>query len=113
MFWIYIKKVWGKTVYHSVIIYINQIENRITFKIKTWCYFELLNSKTGILLARAKSQLTKDKNGENIPYLEITEVVLIQCNVSNNSYQQNSGVLYIFVSNKSFGQLLLVHLRTL
>ena len=50
--------------------------------------------------------ITKDENGENVPYLEITEVVLIHCNVVNNSYQQNSRVLYTFVPNKSFGQLL-------
>ena len=41
-----------------------------------------------------------------MPYLEITEIVLIYCNVDNNSYQQNSGVLYTFVPNKPFGQLL-------
>ena len=58
------------------------------------------------LLGSTKSKITKDKNGENIPYLETTEVVLIHLNVVNNSYQQNSGVLYTFVPNKSFGQLL-------
>ena len=58
------------------------------------------------LLGSTKSKITKDKNLENVPYLEITEVVLIHCNVVNNSYQQNSRVLYTFVSNKSFGQLL-------
>ena len=42
------------------------------------------------LLGRTKSKITKDKNGENVSYLEITEVVLIHCNVVNNSYQQNS-----------------------
>ena len=51
-------------------------------------------------------KITKDKNGEHVPYLEITEVVLIHCNVVNNSYQQNSRVFYAFVLNKSFGQLL-------
>ena len=40
-----------------------------------------------------------------MPYLEITEVVLIHCNVVNNNYQQKSGVLYIFAPNK-FGQSL-------
>ena len=59
-----------------------------------------------ILLGSTKSKITKDKNGENVPYLEITEVVLIHCNVDNNSYQQNSRVLYTFVSNKLFHQLL-------
>ena len=58
------------------------------------------------LLESTKSKITKDKNGENVSYLEITEGVLIRCNVANNSYQQNSRVLYTFVSNKSFGQLL-------
>ena len=60
------------------------------------------------LLGSTKSKITKDKkqNSENVPYLEITEAVLIHCNVVNNSYQQNSRVLYTFVPNKSFGQLL-------
>ena len=50
--------------------------------------------------------MIKDKNGENVPYLEITEVALIHCNVVNNSYLQNSPVLHTFVSNKTYGQLL-------
>ena len=58
------------------------------------------------LLGSTKSKITKDKNGENIPYLEITEVVLIHCNVVNNSYQQNSRILHTFITNKSLGQLL-------
>ena len=52
------------------------------------------------LLGSTKSKIIKDENGENVPYLEIL------CNVVNNSYQQNSRVLYTFVPNKSFGQLL-------
>ena len=58
------------------------------------------------LLGSTKNKITKDKNGENVPYLEITEVVLVHCNTLNNDYQQDSRVLYIFVPNKSFGQLL-------
>ena len=58
------------------------------------------------LLGSTKSQITKVENAENVPYLEITEVVLIHCNVVNNSYQQNSRALYSFVPNKLFGQLL-------
>ena len=46
------------------------------------------------LLVSTKSKITKDKNGENVPHLEIAEVVLIHCNVANNSYQQKSRVLY-------------------
>ena len=61
------------------------------------------------LLGSTKSKITKDKkNGENVPYLEITEVVLIHCNIVNNSYEQNSRVLYTFVPNKSFSQLLYI-----
>ena len=58
------------------------------------------------LLGSSKSKITKDETSENVPYLEITEVVLIYCNVVNNNYQRNARVLYTFVPNKSFGQLL-------
>ena len=60
-------------------IYTNKIENRITFKIKTGYYVELLTLGTMKLLESTKSKITKDKNGENVPYLEITEAVLINC----------------------------------
>ena len=53
-----------------------------------------------------KNKITKNKNGENVPHLEITEVVLVHCNIIKNYYQQDSGVLYKFISNKSFGQFL-------
>ena len=58
------------------------------------------------LLGSTKSTITKDKNGENVLHLEITEVILIHCNISSNNFQQNSRVLYTFVPNKLFGQLL-------
>ena len=58
------------------------------------------------LLGSTKNIITKDKNGENVPHLEITEVILVHCNMLNNDYQQDSRVLYTFVSNKSFGSLL-------
>ena len=94
-----------KTVNLSIRIYTNKIENRITFKIKRGYYRELLTPETVKLRASTKSKISKDKNNEIVPYLKITEVVLIHCNVVNNSYQQNSRVLYTFVSNKSFNQL--------
>ena len=90
----------------SIRMYVNKIENRITFKIKTGYYLELLTPETMKLLGSTKRKITKDQNGENVPHLEITEVVLIHCNIVNNDYQQDSKVLYIFVPNKSFGQLL-------
>ena len=58
------------------------------------------------LLGSTGSKISKDKDGENVPQLEITEVVLIHCNIANNHFQRNSRVLYIFVPNNSFGQLL-------
>ena len=58
------------------------------------------------LLASTKSKITNDENGENVPHLEISEVVLVHCNIVNNDYQQDSLLLYTSVPNKSFGQLL-------
>ena len=58
-------------------MYVNKIENRITFKIKTGYYLELLTPGTMKLLGSTKNKITKDKNGENVPHLQITEVVLV------------------------------------
>ena len=58
------------------------------------------------LLRSTKNKITKDKNGENMPHFEITEVVLVHCNIVNNDCQQDSRVLYTFVPNKPFGSLL-------
>ena len=101
-----LKKHWEKPVNSSIGIYINKIENRITFKIKTGYYLELLTPETMKLLGSTKSKVTKNENCENVPYLEITEVVLIHCNVVKFSYQQKPRVFFTFARNKSFGQLL-------
>ena len=53
-----------------------------------------------------KSKIAKDENREDVPHLEITEVTLVHCNIDNNNSQQDSRVLYIFVPNNLFGQLL-------
>ena len=90
----------------SIKIYVNKIENRIAFKIKTWYYLELLMPETVKLLGSTKIRIIIDKSGENVPHLEITEVVLVHWNIVNNDYLQDSRVLYTFVPNKSFGQLL-------
>ena len=58
------------------------------------------------LLGNTNNKITKDKNSENVPHLEITAVILVQCNIVNNNYQQDSRVLYTFVPNKPFGSLL-------
>ena len=73
---------------------------------KTGYYLELLMLETMKLLGSTKSKITKDENGENVPYLEITEVVLVHCNIVNKDYQQDARVLYTFVPNKLFSQLL-------
>ena len=90
----------------SVQVYVNRIEKRITFTIKKAYSLELLTSETMKLLGSTENKITKDKNGENVPHLEITEVVLVHCNMVNNDYQQDSRVLYTFVPNKPFGSLL-------
>ena len=87
-------------------IYVNKIENRVTFKIENGYRLEILTPETMKLLESTKNKITKDKNGENVPHLEITEVVLVHCNIVNNDYQQDSRVLYTFVPNKPFGSLL-------
>ena len=58
------------------------------------------------LFGSTENKITKDKNGENVPHLEITEIVLVHCNMVNNDCQQDSRVLYTFVPNKSFGSFL-------
>ena len=81
-------------------------ENRITFKIEDGYSLELLTQETMKLLGSTKSKINKDKNGENLLHLEITEVVLVHCNLVNNDYLQDSRVLYTFVPDKPFGSLL-------
>ena len=90
----------------SVQIYVNKIQNTITFKIKDGYSLEILIPEPIKLLGSTKSEISKDKNGENVPHIETTEVVLLLCNMVNNDYQQYSTVLYIFVPNKPFGSLL-------
>ena len=70
----------------SIRIYINKTENRITFKIKTGYHLELLTHETMKLLESTKNKISKDKNSENVPHLEITEVMLVHCNIFNNDY---------------------------
>ena len=89
-----------------VTIYVNKIENRITFKIKTGYYLQLLMPQTMKLLGSTKNKTTKDKDGKNIPYLQITEVLLVHYNIINIDYQRELRVLYTFIPNKLFGQLL-------
>ena len=72
----------------SVQIHVNKIEYRVTFKIKNGYSLQLLTSETMELLGSTENKITKDKNGENVPHLEITEVVLVHCDIVNNDYQK-------------------------
>ena len=87
----------------SVRKYVKKIEYRVTFKIKNGYSLELLTPETMELLESTKNKITKDKNGKNVPHLEITEIILANCNIANNDYQQDSRVLYTFVPNKPLG----------
>ena len=73
------------------------------FKIKTGYYLQLLTPETMKQLGSTKSKITKNENSENVPNLEITEVILVRCNIVYNNHQQNSRVLYRFIPNKSCG----------
>ena len=89
-----------------MLIYANNITNRIIFKIKTGYKLELLSKETMKLLGSTKDIIDAYKNSENVPRLENVEVILVHCNLVNNSYQQHSRVLFTFVPNKQYGQLI-------
>ena len=89
-----------------ILIYANTINNRTVFKIKTGYKLELLSKETMKLLGSTKDIIDSDKNSENVPRLKNVEVVLVHCDLVNNSYQQHSRVLFTFVPNKQYGQLI-------
>ena len=81
-------------------IHVNKIVNRITFKVRTEYYLELLTPETKKLLGSTKSKITKDKNGENVPHLEIDEVLLIHCNVVNKKCTKSQeSCIHLFLIN--------------
>ena len=65
------------------------------------------------LLGSTKEDVDADKNSENVPKLESVEVVLVHCNLVKNDYQHSSKVLFSFVPNKQFGQLINISPSTL
>ena len=88
-----LRKHWETIENPSVRIYVNKTENGITLKIKTGYYLALLTTETMKLLGSPENEITRDKNGENVPHLEITKVVLVRCITVNNDCQQDSRVL--------------------
>ena len=82
-----------------VLIYVNEINNRIVFKIKSGYKLELLSKETMKLLGSSSDTIDDDKNSKLVPKLESVDLVLVHCNVVNNSYQQASKVLFTLVQN--------------
>ena len=68
---------------NSIRFYINKIETRITSKVKKSHYLQLFTFETMKLLGSTKNKITKNENDENVLCLEITEVVLVHCNIVN------------------------------
>ena len=89
-------------------IYVNKVKNTIVFKIKTGYKLEFLTEETIQLLGNSEKIIDKNKDGEIVPRLEAVEIVLVHCNLVNNNYQQVSKVLFTFVPNKQFGQLITI-----
>ena len=90
-----------------MLIFVNEINN-IAFKIKSGYKLELLSKETMKLLGSTSNSVDKDKNSELVPEFESVDLVLVHCNLVNNSYQQASKVLFTFVPNKKYGQLITV-----
>ena len=88
--------------YKKVIQKQDKIESRITFKLKTVYYLELLTPEMMKLLGNIKNKLNNDKTGKNVVHLEISEVVLVYCRIVNNDCHQHPRVFYTFPSNKWF-----------
>ena len=101
-----IKKYETLTENPPVQIYPNKIKNRIAFKIKTGYKLDLLNPETMRLLGSTKKDVEANKNIENVHKLKSVEVFLVHCNLVNNNHQQASKVLFTFIPNKQFGQLI-------
>ena len=93
---------------YPVLIYVNEINNRIRiiFKIKSGYKLELLSKET-------TDTIDGDKNSELVRKLESVDLVLVHCNLVNNNYQQSSKILFTFVPNKKYGQLITVSPETL
>ena len=86
LFWVYFKKHGENINNTSIRTYVQEIKSRITCKIKTEYSLELLTPETIKLLESIENKIAKDKNGENVPHLEIIEIVLVHCNIINNDY---------------------------
>ena len=90
-----IKKHETIAVVSPVLIYVNEINNRIVFKIKSGYKLELLSKEMMKLLGSLTDTIDGDKNSELVPKVESVDLVLVHCNLVNNSYQQASVIIYV------------------
>ena len=89
----------------------NNIENMITFKMKTGYYLDLLSSDIMKMVGSTKSKMVKEENNERVSRLKVTKVGLVQCNIVNSDYQPDSRVTYTSVPNILFDQLLYISFK--
>ena len=101
-----IKKHETLTAIPPIHVYINKINNRLVFKIKDGYKLELQMPETIKLFGSTKKLIDKTKNRENVSTLEVVEVVLVQCNLADNQYQQKAKVLHTFKPNNFYAYLL-------
>ena len=101
-----IKKHETLTTILPICIYINRISNRLMFKVKDGYRLELQTPETMKLFGSRKNLIDKTKHRENVPNLEVVEVVLVQCNLVDNQYLRKSDVLCVFNPSKSYGYFL-------
>ena len=90
-----------------ILIYPDGVKNRLNFRIKTGYKLELVTKETQTLLGDGPI-IDKDKNSTNVPQLDQVEYVLLHCNRVENDYLRSSKLLYEFVPDKTFGQLISV-----
>ena len=95
-----------------ILIYPNKIKNRAVFKIKTGYKLEFLSNEAMALLGDGPI-INKNKDGDNLPEIEQVHSVLVHCNVVQNNYQQHSKLLYTFIPDKQYGQLLVFEPKAL
>ena len=108
-----VKIIWNISWKHETLptippihVYINRINNRLVLKIKNRYKLELRMPEAMKLFGSTKKLTNKTKNVENMPSLQVVEVVLVQCNLVDNQYQQKAEVLYTFICNKCYVNLL-------
>ena len=89
-------------------IYINKIKNRVVIKIKADYKLEIFSKETIRLLESTEKTIAKDKTAKMCQKLVIVSVILMHCNVVNNNYQQASKVLFTFVPDKQFEQIITI-----